>query len=120
MRYLKEIQSLAGVVRFGKDCEGPPGHVHGGAMATVADAATATVTFLASGRWGFTTRLDCNYREMLPVETPVCVEAHILELKKRKAIVKWTMSSLTNLDRKGELIRHSFGTAEFLLPRKEE
>jgi hypothetical protein len=28
---------------------------------------TATVTPQAAGRWGLTTRLECNYREMLPL-----------------------------------------------------
>ena len=67
MRYCADDQILSGVARFGEDCEGPPGCVHGGAIATVADAATATATFKAAGRWGLTTRLECNYREMLPL-----------------------------------------------------
>ena len=71
MRYCAEEQQLCGVARFGEDCEGPPGCVHGGAIATVADAATATAVFKAAGRWGLTTRLECNYREMLPIGTPV-------------------------------------------------
>ena len=71
MRYCAEEQLLCGVARFGADCEGPPGCVHGGAIATVADAATATAVFKAAGRWGLTTRLECNYREMLPLGTPV-------------------------------------------------
>lgn len=119
LRYVNETLQLAGVVRFGVDCEGPQGHVHGGAMATVADAITATAVFKASERWGLTTRLDCNYREMLPVETPIKVVAIVTELKKRKAIVEWKCFSLTKVDRRGEPVQHSFGTAEFLLPRKE-
>lgn len=120
VRYVAEEMCLAGVVRFGTDCEGPPGHVHGGAMATVADATTATAAFKAAGRWGLTTRLDCNYREMLPVKTPVRLEARVTELKKRKATVEWSICSLTGTDRNGEPVRHSFGTAQFLLPREEK
>mmetsp|Transcript_31397 Transcript_31397/g.34752 ORF Transcript_31397/g.34752 Transcript_31397/m.34752 type:complete len:265 (+) Transcript_31397:58-852(+) len=119
MRYIKNNQLLAGIVRFGIDCEGPPGCVHGGAMATVADAVTATVVFKASDRWGLTTRLDCNYREMLPLETPVNVEAKVVQLKKRKATVEWKISSLTEVDKKkNEPVKYSFGSADFLLPRE--
>jgi len=110
---------MAGVVRFGSDCEGPPGFVHGGAMATVADAATATTLFKnAGGRWGFTTKLECNYRVMLPVCTPVCLEAKVVELRRRKASVEWGIYSLTDMGKDGKPVRYSFGKAEFLLPRE--
>ena len=36
MRYCADESALSGVARFGEDCEGPPGCVHGGAIATVA------------------------------------------------------------------------------------
>ena len=78
---------LSGVARFGEDCEGPPGCVHGGAIATVADAATATATFKAAGRWGLTTRLECNYREMLPLCTPVKLMATVTSLKARYLVI---------------------------------
>ena len=42
------------------------------------------------------------------------------ELKKRKATVEWSICSLTGTDRNGEPVRHSFGTAQFLLPREEK
>jgi len=112
-----EVQTLAGIIRFGVDCEGPPGHVHGGAMATVADAATATAVFQACQKWGFTTSLNCNYREMLPLGTAVKLEAKVILLKKRKASVEWTIYSLG--DEGQTVARHAFGTADFLLPREE-
>jgi len=34
MRYVSENLLLGGIARFGQDCEGPDGHVHGGAMAS--------------------------------------------------------------------------------------
>ena len=102
---------LSGVARFGEDCEGPPGCVHGGAIATVADAATATATFKAAGRWGLTTRLECNYREMLPLCTPVKLMATVTSLKARKCVIDWELISLTELDRKGAPVRHAFRVA---------
>ena len=110
--------TLCGVARFGDDCEGPPGCVHGGAMATVADAATATATFKAAGRWGLTTKLECNYREMLPLKTPVRLEATVTSLKPRRSTVEWQIISLTETDKKGEPVRHAFGAAEFLMARE--
>jgi len=120
MRYVSESRMMGGIARFGLDCEGPDGHVHGGAMATVADAAAATVVYMSSGgRWGLTTKLECNYRAMLPLCCPAKVEARISDLQKRRATVEWEISSLTEIDKKGVPLRHSFGTAEFLLPREE-
>ena len=52
MRWVPADQVLQGIARFGSDCEGPAGHAHGGAIATIADAATATATFKAAERWG--------------------------------------------------------------------
>jgi len=112
---------LAGIVRFGVDCEGPPGLCHGGSIATVADALTATAVYQVSDRWGYTTRLDCQYRQAVPLKTPVKVEAHVIVLKKRKAIVEWNITSVTTqVDRNGNdtPVRYAFGSAEFLLPRK--
>ena len=102
VRYIEKDHVLSGIVCFGIDCEGPPGHIHVGAMATVVDATTATIVFKTSNRWGLTTRLDCNYREVMPVDTPVKVHAKVAELKKRKAIFEWDISSLAELDRKGD------------------
>ena len=120
MRYCAEEQQLCGVARFGEDCEGPPGCVHGGAIATVADAATATAVFKAAGRWGLTTRLECNYREMLSIGTPVRLQASVTALKPRKCVIEWELLSLSELDRKGAPVRHAFGSADFLLAREEK
>jgi acyl-coenzyme A thioesterase PaaI-like protein len=118
VRYVDSTQTMGGVVRFGTDCEGPEGCAHGGSIASVADALTATCCFkAASERWGMTTRLDCNYRETIPMGTPVRVEATVVDLKKRKASLEWSIHSLTELDRNKNPVRHAFGSADFLLPR---
>ena len=118
VRWCADEQLFSGIVRFGEDCEGPPGCVHGGAMATAADAATATATLKAAGRPGLTTKLECNYREMLPLCTPVRLEARVTTLKPRRTTVEWEIISLTETDKKGEPVRHSFGSADFLLARE--
>ncbi len=118
VRYVDGTQTMGGVVRFGSDCEGPEGCAHGGSIASVADALTATCCFkAASERWGMTTRLECNYRETIPLGTPVRIEATVTDLKKRKASLEWSIHSLTKLDRNENPIRHAFGSADFLLPR---
>ena len=118
IRYVGETRTMGGVVRFGVDCEGPEGCAHGGSIASVADALTATCCFKAADeRWGMTTRLECNYREPVPLGTPVRVEATVTELKKRRASLEWTVRSLTESDRNGDPVRHAFGSADFLLPR---
>lgn len=119
MRYVSDSLMMGGIVRFGQDCEGPDGHVHGGAIATIADAAAATVVYMSSGgRWGLTTKIECNYRAMLPLNCPAKVEAKISNLKKRRATVEWEISSLTDIDKMGAPVRYSFGVANFLLPRE--
>jgi len=119
MRYVPDSLMMAGIVRFGQDCEGPDGHVHGGAMATIADAAAATVVYKSTGgRWGLTTKMECNYRAMLPLNCAAKVEAKVSNLKKRRATVEWVVSSLTDVDKNGAPVRYSFGTADFLLPRE--
>lgn len=118
IRYVESTQTIGGIVRFGSDCEGPEECAHGGSIASVADALTATCCFkAASERWGMTTRLDCNYRETIPLGTPVRVEATVVDLKKRKASLEWSIHSLTKLDRNENPVRHAFGSADFLLPR---
>ena len=118
VRYVDETQTMGGIVRFGTDCEGPEGCAHGGSIASVADALTATCCFkAASERWGMTTRLDCNYREAVPLGNPVRIEATVIDLKKRKASLEWSIYSLTKLDQNENPIRHAFGSADFLLPR---
>lgn len=116
MRWVASEQMLGGIVRFGADCEGPPGTVHGGAIATVADAATATATFRAAERWGLTTKLECNYREMIPLETPVLVKAHVTVLKPRRSTIEWQILSLAADG--ADPVRYAFGVADFLLERK--
>ena len=116
-RYVNDTQTIGGVVRFGEDCEGPEGFCHGGAIASVADAITATCCFKASERWGMTTRLECNYRESIPLRVPVKIEATVIDLKKRRASLEWSIYSLTELDREDRPVRHAFGSADFLLPR---
>merc|ERR1719353_347756 len=120
VRYEAAEKTLGGIVRFGDDCEGPPGCAHGGSIATVADAATATATFLSAGRFGLTTKLECNYRAVLPLNTPTRLQATVTALKPRKAVIEWTMTSLTEKDRKGAPVMHAFGVAEFLLDRAEK
>lgn len=41
MRYVSESLMMGGIARFGLDCEGPDGHVHGGAMASKCFASEA-------------------------------------------------------------------------------
>jgi acyl-coenzyme A thioesterase PaaI-like protein len=117
IRYVEDTQTMGGIVRFGADCEGPEDCAHGGSIASMADALTATCCFKASERWGMTTRLECNYRETIPLGTAVKVEAKVVELKKRKASLEWSIHSLAELDRTDNPVRHAFGTADFLLPR---
>jgi len=117
MRWVEADRAFEGIARFGADSEGPPGCGHGGAIATFADAATATAAYKAMGRWGMTTKLECNYRAVVPLCTPVRLRAVVADQRPRKCTVDWELLSLVDLDRDGNPVRHAFGTASFLHAR---
>jgi acyl-coenzyme A thioesterase PaaI-like protein len=106
--YLNEKeQTLKGVVYFGKQVEGPPGCVHGGAIATIIDGAMGTLTWV-SGYKAVTVNLNVDYRRFIPLDSEVALEMKINKIEGRKIFVKGTVKSLN-----GEVL-HNDGSAIFL------
>ena len=58
---------------FGPGAEGPPGHVHGGALAALLDEAMG-MAVLATGRIAVAARIEVDFRAMVPLGGPVTVE----------------------------------------------
>ena len=75
--------ALVGRVWFGPWCEGPPGHAHGGSMASVLDDAIGKVGWL-NGHRVVAAKIDVRFRRMLPLGTDARIEAWIDRVEGRK------------------------------------
>lgn len=88
---------------FGVKTMGPPGHVHGGAMAAALDEAMGAVCWM-NGHRVVAATITVNFLTMLPIETETILEASIARVDGRKVS---TRSSLT--DSKGQKVADAQG-----------
>ena len=77
---------------FGKKTMGPPGHVHGGAMAAALDEAMGAVCWMNDHKT-VAASLSVKFIAMLPIETETILESRIDRIDGRKIS---TRASLTN------------------------
>ena len=75
---------------FGPGAEGPPGHVHGGALAALLDEAMG-MAVLATGRVCVAARLEVDFRSMLRLGEVVTAELALGETAARKIPVRATL-----------------------------
>lgn len=68
---------------FGSKTMGPPGHVHGGAMAAVLDEAMGACAWM-NGHKCVAATITISFLAMLPIETDTTVEARIDAVDGRK------------------------------------
>lgn len=68
---------------FGSKTMGPPGHVHGGAMAATLDEAMGAAAWMNDHKCVAAT-IKINFVAMLPVDTETIVEARIDRIEGRK------------------------------------
>jgi acyl-coenzyme A thioesterase PaaI-like protein len=68
---------------FGSKTMGPPGHVHGGAMAATLDEAMGAVCWM-NGHHVVAATITINFLSMLPIETETIVHATIERVDGRK------------------------------------
>jgi acyl-coenzyme A thioesterase PaaI-like protein len=110
VRYYRVGQSahLLGKILFGAGAQGPPGHVHGGAMAAILDEAMGGVAWMG-GHPVVAANLEVAFRRMLPLSTPCVVEAEIVAVDGRKITTRGTVR-----DRDGTAV-FSEGTALFIV-----
>lgn len=88
---------------FGKGTMGPPGHVHGGAMAATLDEAMGAAAWMNGHRCVAAT-IKINFVAMLPVESETTVEAAIDRVEGRKIHLR---AKLT--DQHGKVVAESTG-----------
>lgn len=96
---------------FGKMAMGPPGHVHGGAIAATLDEAMGAVAWMSDFQCVAAT-IEISFLEMLPLETETIVEATIDRVEGRKIHLRATLT-----DRSGKKVAE--GTGLFIVLREE-
>src|ERR1700687_50868 len=89
--------------RLGKRYNGPPGHCHGGIIATILDEAMGKVNKLRHVV-ALTSEITVNYLKPVPLMQPLRVESREVKVKGRKHI---NMAEILN--EKGEVLARSRG-----------
>ena len=88
---------------FGKKTMGPPGHVHGGAMAAALDEAMGAVCWM-NGHRVVAATITVNFKTMLKIQTETTLTASIARVDGRKV---YTRAQLTSAA--GEVITDAEG-----------
>ena len=81
---------------FGAKTMGPPGHVHGGAMAATLDEAMGAVCWM-NGHKVVAATITINFLAMLPIETETIVEARIERIEGRKVQLRSSIKNPSGL-----------------------
>src|SRR6202142_4509867 len=89
--------------RLGKRYTGPPGHCHGGIIATILDEAMGKVNKLRHVV-ALTSEITVNYLKPVPLQQPLRVESREVTVKGRKHV---NMAEILN--DKGEVLARSKG-----------
>lgn len=83
VRWHMEGDLVVGEATLGLPQQGPPGHVHGGAIAAMLDEAMGFAAG-SSGLAGLAANLDLNYRKPTPLEVPIRAEGWLVRVEGRK------------------------------------
>jgi acyl-coenzyme A thioesterase PaaI-like protein len=99
-------------VFFGDNVQGPPNHVHGGAIASVLDEAMGGAAWM-SGYPAVTIQLKVSFHESIKLRSEVLIDAWVDKVKGKMV---WVNSRLNKID--GILYAEAVGT--FFLLSKEQ
>jgi|SRR5271154_4075410 len=99
-------------LRLGERYSGPPGHCHGGIIATILDEAMGKVNKLRHVI-ALTSEITVNYLKPVPLKKPLRVESREIEVAGRKHI---NMAEILN--EKGEVLARSRGLFIAIDPKK--
>ena len=97
---------------LGSSFVGPPGHAHGGIIATILDEAMGKANKLKS-KVALTRRMQVEYLRPVPLGQPLVVEGRVLRTRDR---VLYNRGELRNA--KGEVLARSRGTFLVINPDK--
>jgi uncharacterized protein (TIGR00369 family) len=110
--YDEEQDCFVSRFRLGKRYTGPPGHCHGGIIATILDEAMGKVNKLRHVV-ALTSQITVNYLKPVPLNKPLRVESKEVSVKGRQHI---NMAEILN--QKGELLARSRGLFIAIDPHK--
>ncbi|XP_061676091.1 acyl-coenzyme A thioesterase THEM4 isoform X2 [Syngnathoides biaculeatus] len=88
----KEEERSVCIFQAGHLLEGPPGHVHGGAIATMIDSVTGTHAAFMSGPV-MTANLNINYRSPIPLGSTVLINSSLDHKEGRKTFISCKVTS---------------------------
>ncbi|XP_068998906.1 acyl-coenzyme A thioesterase THEM4 [Embiotoca jacksoni] len=88
----EEEQRCVCIFQAGHLLEGPPGHVHGGAIATMIDTVAGSHAAILSGPV-MTANLNINYRSPIPLGSTVLIESCLDKQEGRKMCVSCKLTS---------------------------
>ncbi|CAJ1062245.1 acyl-coenzyme A thioesterase THEM4 isoform X2 [Xyrichtys novacula] len=86
-----EEEKCVGIWQVGHLLEGPPGHVHGGAIATIIDTVTGCLASLSGAV--MTANLNINYRSPIQLGNTVVVESIVDKREGRKKFISCKVTS---------------------------
>lgn len=84
---LQADQSVRAKLSFASEKEGPPNHVHGGALATVLDEAMGAVVVYA-GRLSLTLTLNYTFLAPTPLHTEITVSAFVEKIEGNRTFTR--------------------------------
>lgn len=90
LRWQEASNRITGTVKFNQAFEGPPGHVHGGWVASVLDHLMG-MTHVRTGHPGMTGGLSVRYLKPTPLNQVIEVSAQATELDDKRTEVKAEM-----------------------------
>ena len=76
---------------FGRETQGPPGHVHGGAMAAVLDEAMGGASWM-NGYRTVAAKISVSFIAMLKLESETTVESRVERVDGRKVYLRATLT----------------------------
>ncbi|XP_072174866.1 acyl-coenzyme A thioesterase THEM4-like isoform X2 [Diadema setosum] len=91
--FSEEEEKLVCIMQFGPKAEGPPGFVHGGAIATAADICAGVMLNTGMQVTSVTASLTTNYKRPIPLGSSVIIETKLDRVEGRKYFVTGTIKS---------------------------
>jgi uncharacterized protein (TIGR00369 family) len=110
--YDEERRSFVSRFRLARRFQGPPGHAHGGIIATVLDEAMGKVNKLRSVV-ALTAQMKVEFLKPVPLRKPLLVESRELRVRGRRHL---NAAEIRN--EKGEVLARSRGTFIAIDPHK--
>jgi len=84
-----------GEIIFGNQCQGPPGHAHGGSIAALLDEMMGGAAWL-SGFPVLAGTLTIHYKKIIPLNQQFRIKAWVIKIDGKKILTKSELISETN------------------------